>query len=320
MELFNQGKKMIAELKTGDRLDTYCKVIGLDKKNKKDGDPFLMLVLLDKSGKIKGKVWSNVKKYYSLLKAGEIFKFTGTATEYKGELDVRISGIEKAAPGEYDAAEFVEKASFDTDTLMIDIKNIVNESISTDKVKDLIDLLFKKHEAELKFHYGAMNIHHAYPGGLLKHTHALIKSAVFLSEQYDLNKEILVAGALFHDIGKISEFSVVPALNMTVEGGLVGHIVLGNNILLDLASQIKEFPKDILLQIQHLILSHHGEKEYGSPEVPKTREAFALHIIDLLDSKIAIFSELEEKSDSKELFSDYSHVLGRRIFVNDKFE
>jgi 3'-5' exoribonuclease len=163
-----------------------------------------------------------------------------------------------------------------------------------------------------------MNIHHAYPGGLLKHTAALIKLAVFIADQYNLNKELLVTGALFHDIGKLFEFSVVPSLNITIEGGLVGHIVLGNNILLELASKIKDFPKSTLLQIQHLILSHHGEKEYGSPEVPKTKEAFALHIIDLLDSKMAIFGELQEKSDKKELFSEYAHVLGRRILIDDK--
>ena len=109
-----------------------------------------------------------------------------------------------------------------------------------------------------------------------------------------MNKEILVTGALFHDIGKLFEFSVVPSLSITIEGGLAGHIVLGNNILLELASEIEGFPRGILLQIQHLILSHHGEKEYGSPEIPKTREAFAMHIIDLMDSKMAIFSELGE--------------------------
>ncbi len=320
MDLFNQGKKLIEDLKAGDRLDGFCKVIGLEKRNKKDGDPFLMLVLLDKTGKIKAKVWSNVKKYYALLKPGEIYKFTGTVTEYKGELDARISGIEKAAPEEYNVADFVEKASFDTDALVIEIKEILKNNISNPKVNELIELFFKKYENDLKFHYGAMNIHHAYPGGLLKHTSALIKLAVFIAEQYNLNKDILITGALFHDVGKIFEFSVVPSLKMTIEGGLVGHLVLGNNILIDLASEINDFPKGILLQIQHLILSHHGEKEYGSPEVPKTKEAFAMHIIDLLDSKMAIFSELQDKSDSKELFSDFAHVLGRRILINDKFE
>ena len=320
MDLFNQDKKQIEDLKPGDRLDGFCKVIGLDKRNKKDGDPFLMLVLLDKSGKIKAKVWNNVKKYYSLLKPGEIFKFTGTVTEYKGELDVRISGIEKAAAGEYNVADFVEKAAFDTDVLIGEIKEITGRCTSNVKVKELIDLLFNKYEDQFKFHYGAMNIHHAYPGGLLKHTAALIRLAEFIADQYSLNKEILITGALFHDIGKLFEFSVAPSLSITVEGGLVGHLVIGNNILLELASEVGDFPKGILLQIQHLILSHHGEKEYGSPEVPKTKEAFALHIIDLLDSKMAIFNELMDKSDSKELFSEYAHVLGRRILVDDKFE
>ncbi len=318
MNLFENEKKLIVDLKTGDKMDNYCKVLSLDKKNKKDGDPFLMLVLLDSSGKIKAKIWSNVKKYYSLLKAGEIFKFTGTVTEYKGELDVRISGVEKATSKDYDAGDFFEKASFDIEALTLEIKEIVNNSINNNKVGELINLLFKTYEKDFKFHYGAMNIHHAYPGGLLKHTAALIKLAVFIADQYNLNKELLVTGALFHDIGKLFEFSVVPSLNITIEGGLVGHIVLGNNILLELASKIKDFPKSTLLQIQHLILSHHGEKEYGSPEVPKTKEAFALHIIDLLDSKMAIFGELQEKSDKKELFSEYAHVLGRRILIDDK--
>lgn len=316
MNLFDIESKYIAELNTGDTMNNYCKLLSMDKRNKKDGEPFLMLVLTDKSGKIKAKVWNNVKKIYGILKAGEIFKFSGTVTEYKGEKDVRITSVNKADPDKYDISDFVERANFDTGSLITEIKQILEDAIINEKLKELVNLTFKKFEKELKIHYGAMNIHHAYPGGLLKHTAALIKLSAFIADQYKLNKELLVTGALLHDIGKLFEFSVSPALKINIEGGLLGHIVIGNNILLELTSEIENFPKNILLQLQHLILSHHGEKEYGSPEVPKTKEAFALHIVDLLDSRLAIFDELKAKSDKKEVFSEYSHPLGNRILLN----
>jgi len=320
MSLFDLKKKDIGDLEVGDTMDNYCKVLSMDKRNKKDGEPFLTLVLMDKSGKIKAKVWNNVKKIHKLLKAGEVYKFSGMVNEFKGEKDVRITNVIKADPDQYNIKDFIEKPQFDTEIMMKEMKEIFNEVIKNEKLNELIDLVFKRYGEELKNHYGAMNIHHAYTGGLLKHTASLVKLSAFIADQYNLNKEILVTGALMHDIGKIFEFSVTPALKINLEGGLMGHIVIGNNILLELTSEIKDFPKNILIQLQHLILSHHGEKEYGSPEVPKTKEALALHITDLLDSRFAIFDELKEKSDKNELFSEFSHPLGNRILIKNELE
>jgi 3'-5' exoribonuclease len=321
MNFTEQTKKMtIEDLKVGDKFNWYYKIISLEKRSKKDGDAFLTLELMDKTGRVSAKIWENADYFQSLITVGEIYKIEGVVNEFRNQKDIRIFQLQKpqASDTEYNAADYTEQSSFDTEKTYNDVMRLLNDHIQNPFLKDVVTLFSKTFKDQFKNHYGAMKIHHAYIGGLLEHTCAIMKLAVTVADHYQLDKELLLIGALFHDIGKIEEFTSNPAAKMTIAGGLLGHIVLGNAIFTRLAQQIEQFPLDLQLKIQHLIISHHGEKEFGSPELPKIPEAMVLYALDLLDSKLKIFSDVIKMSSEKDDFSEYVPVISRRLLIEKK--
>jgi 3'-5' exoribonuclease len=313
-------KKMIKDFKVGEKIDTYFKVLSLDKKTKKDGNSYLALNVMDKTGQIPAKIWSNADHYFSLIDAGTIYRINGKINEFMNQKEIKVDGIRAVTPADtdYSEADFQEESAFDTQELFDWMITTLKGHIKTPELVKMIDLFVAEYKESYRNHYGAQKIHHAYLGGLLEHTFSMMELAIFCAEHYNLDKELLLMGVLFHDLGKMYEFKISPAVEPTLEGGLLGHLVIGTQKFLELKSKIPNFPEELSIKIQHLILSHHGEKEYGSPEVPKIPEAFALHFIDLMDSKMQIVKEHIEKSETKSLFSDYIHVLGRRILVEKK--
>lgn len=306
----------ISDLRKGENFYELFMVTSFVKRTKRDGNPYLSVLCSDKSGRIEGKVWNNVNQAESILKSGNIYRIKAFVNEYKGKKELRIEGInliDEEKPG-LNIDDFVETPKFDVDLIFDEMIFTLKSKVKEKYIIKLIDLFVEKYGARFKYHFGAQKIHHAYPGGLLKHTNSIIKTLIKLSEQYDIDIDVLLTGALFHDIGKIKEFSVTPSIEITEEGGLLGHIVLGNRIFDELTGDIEEFPRDVAIKIKHLIVSHHGEKEYGSPEIPKTQEALMLHLIDLLDSKFEIFEQNLNLYEGESSFTEYIPIIGRRLF------
>lgn len=318
MTLFDEYRsKPVKDLKAGDRIRNVFKVLKIEKRTKKNGEPFLSLELMDPTGRIGAKIWSQVDTYLSLIRAGELFRFSGSISEYQNQPQLKIESLNPVAEDdpEVNRSDFDEQAPFDVNQAFKEMIETVKAAITSPSLNRLVDEFEGQYGPAFREHYGAQKIHHAYAGGLLKHTHSTIRLALIIADFYGLNRELMAVGALFHDIGKLLEFTRTPAVETTPEGGLIGHIVLGNQIFLELQARIEDFPVDLSLQIRHLIVSHHGEREFGAPEVPKTPEAFALHIIDLLDSKLTIFREAIDAADANSRFSEYNRILGRRLFV-----
>lgn len=313
-------KKYIKDLQVGKPVDGYFKVLSVGKKAKKDGSPFLALEVMDKTGKIPAKIWDNADHYFNILKEGEIYKINGYVNEYMNQKEIKVDTLRSLAPTDKDVNEddFVEKAAFDTEKTFQEMITKLKSHLANPYLLKLTDLFSQEYANRFKDHYGAQKVHHAYIGGLLQHTRSMIQMAIFCADHYSLDKELLIIGVLFHDIGKMFEFSVSPTIDTTLAGGLLGHLIIGNNIFLELKEKIPGFPEELSVKVQHLIISHHGEKEFGSPEVPKIPEAYVLHILDLLDSKLKIFAEAVNSSETKGLFSDYVKVLGRRLYVPPK--
>lgn len=318
MSLFdNQDKQFIRDLKVGQRVDTYYRLMSVEKRAKKDGGSFLTLEWMDRTGKMPAKIWSDAETIYNKLKPGDIFRVNGYVSEYKGVKELNVDSVRSVTSQDkdYDPADFQEKPAFDTGTLFTRFIELIKNNLKNPQLLKLTDLFVEFYGEKFKNHYGAQKIHHAYLGGLLQHTYSMAKLAVMIAQHYSLDKELLLMGVLFHDVGKTFEFTVNPAPESTMEGGLIGHVVISNSIFIDLKNRIPDFPRELSIKIQHLIVSHHGEKEFGSPEVPRIPEAFALHIVDLLDSKMKIVEETVQNSESKGFFTDYVQSLGRRLYL-----
>jgi 3'-5' exoribonuclease len=315
--LFPVRKIWIKDLGVGDKTDTYYKILSVDKKTKKDGNPYLSLMLMDKTGKIPAKIWNNAETHYKAIREGHIYRVNGSVNEFMNQKEIRVESLRAAADTDSDCnpEDFAEQAAFDTEKLFADLIGLMKSNLDSPHLLKLVDLFAEEYGEPFKAHYGAQKIHHAYLGGLLEHTLSMMKVAIYCAHHYHLDKELLIMGVLFHDLGKMYEFNISPTVETTMEGGLLGHLVIGIDKFQQLSAKVAGFPEEMSCKIQHLIVSHHGEKEFGSPEVPKIPEAFVLHVIDLLDSKMKIFEEAIRNSETKGIFSDYVKVLGRRLYV-----
>jgi 3'-5' exoribonuclease len=272
---------------------------------------------MDKSGRMPAKIWNKVDEYYKLIQAGEIYKISGDIKDYKGKKQITVNHLRAIAANDTDfkRADYNETPPFDSAALLAEMFSLLAANLTNPHLLQLVEFFKEEYGPSLQQAYGAQKIHHAFAGGLLQHTYSVLEMALALAHHYGLDKELLLIDALFHDIGKTAEFKTQPALETTLEGGLLGHVIISLTIFLNLKNRITDFPPALSTRIQHVILSHHGEKEYGAPEVPKTREAYLLHLLDLLDSRMNIFSEQIKSGDGQKLFSEFNQALGTRILL-----
>jgi 3'-5' exoribonuclease len=322
MNLFDRapsGRVPLSQLKPGDSLDGYYRVAEVTRRKTATGNDFLILELMDASGRLSAKVWNGVDEYAKLLQAGRPYRFRGDVVEYKGRRDVKVQHIRAvtASDSDFDESALNEPSRVDAAALLGRMAGLLDQHIHEPHLKRLAELFLAERGPEFSRHFGAQKIHHAYGGGLLEHTASVLQLAVTVADQYELDKEVLLIGALFHDIGKLEEFRIDPVPDLTKAGGLLGHIVIGHARFIEFRNRIDGFPEELSLRIQHLLVSHHGEKEFGSPEVPRTPEAMALHVLDLLDSRLNIFREARRTAEPGRIFSDYQGALGTRILLEN---
>jgi 3'-5' exoribonuclease len=309
--------RFIDSLQSGDKVTWYFRIQEIIKKKTKNGDDFLDLTVMDRTGRMPAKIWNHVEEHYQSIKAGEIYKISGEIKDYKGKNQITINSLHPitAADTDCNPADYNETPPFDCAALQERMYSLLAANLTDPYLLKLVQFFKEEYGPPLQQAYGAQKIHHAFAGGLLQHTYSLLEMVLLLAPHYNLDKELLLIGALFHDIGKTAEFRTQPALETTLEGGLLGHVVISLTMFLDLKNRITDFPAALSTRIQHLIVSHHGEKEYGAPEVPKTREAYLLHLLDLLDSRMNIFSEQIRSGDGQKLFSEFNQALGTRILL-----
>jgi 3'-5' exoribonuclease len=316
------GQKMVSDVCENDVVDMKLKVISKRLQESKDGKKFLLLTLTDKTGEIRAIDWFNATENDSKIKINSIVKIRGRVSSYMDRLQINIDKSRDSLivlkEGEYDSDLFISTTKKDVKNMYSEFKSLL-DGIKDESLKALIDVPFKDEEfiGEFIKSPAAIIVHHAYRGGLLEHTLGVMKLCDAISHLYEnVDRDLLLVGAALHDVGKIKEYKMQSyGIERTSEGELIGHIVLGVEMLNEWAKNVPNLSKKSLYHLEHMILSHHGELEWGSPTLPKTLEAMILHHADDLDSKIGQINSLKEKN-SNASWSDYDRYLGRKVMLN----
>ncbi|MCR4376077.1 MAG: HD domain-containing protein [Acidobacteria bacterium] len=279
---------------------------------------YLALVLQDISGEIKAKVFQDVDQLKDEFDAGEFVKIQARGNLFNQRLELVIDKIRRVH-AQRDALEgFREEdcipcAPRPLDEMWQELEAHVAR-VSSPPVRELLTRIITNESDRLRIWPAAQAVHHAYRGGLLEHVLKILDSVIFLADAYGANRDVLVAGAILHDIGKLEELSYGVTTEYSVRGNLVGHITIGAGMVRDVARQIPDFPPDLQLQIEHLILSHHGQRAMGSPVEPMTVEAFILSAVDDLDARIHQVRKHIEADDTDGPFTAYHRRLERVLY------
>ncbi|MBM9605056.1 3'-5' exoribonuclease YhaM family protein [Desulfopila inferna] len=311
--------KYIDSLQEGERIEDIFLVKSSRLAETRAGKAYLLLDLTDKSGEIGGPVWDNAEEIAEICRTGCFIRLKGQVQSYRDKLQLRIEDVAAVAKEDISLTDFVPATNLDLEEMSRQIQKTV-ASVDNSWVRKLLNRFFKKGDIWEKFQTApaAKGIHHAYAGGLMEHCLSMAKVADMLAAHYPgVDRSILLAGVLLHDIGKIMELKEqVGLVDYTSPGRLKGHLVMGSEMVAQEAAKINDFPEELLLQIQHLILSHHGRLEFGSPAVPMTPEAFVLSFIDDLDSKMNLIEQLRRKRKDKGVqWTEYQRSLERFLFL-----
>ncbi|MCM1542970.1 MAG: HD domain-containing protein [Blautia sp.] len=298
--------KYIKEFKEGDRVfDIYlCK--HKQSAVTKNGKNYENVILQDKTGTIDAKVWEPSNPGINDYNALDYIEVYGDVNNYQGNLQVSIKRIRVCREEEYEPADYLPVSSKEIEPMYQELLGLIN-SVENPYYKGLLEAFFVKDEnfvKAFKKSSAAKTVHHGFVGGLLEHTLSVAKLCDYYCTAYPvLKRDLLLTAAICHDIGKIREISPFPENDYTDDGQLLGHIVMGSQMVAERAAKIEGFPHTLLTQVQHCILAHHGKYEFGSPKIPALMEALALNYADDTDAKLETFKEiLENNKDNKGWF------------------
>ena len=311
--------KFIAELKENDHVLGHYLCKFKQSLKTRTGKTYYSIKLQDKTGTVDAKVWELTNDIQD-FNEGDMIKIDATALSYQNEIQIKIHKLRRSQEGEYVMSDYIPTTDKNIDEMYGQIVDLVN-SIENTYIKTLLENILIKDQARaaaLKSHSAAKAMHHSYMGGLLEHILAVAQICDFMSSRYRyVNRDLLLAGALLHDIGKIYELSPMPQNEYTDDGQMLGHIIIGVEIVVVETMKIENFPHEIASLIKHLIISHHGEFEFGSPKLPSTAEALLLHYADNIDAKLKTIEEVLDKDTTPGPWAGYHKALARYIRNSD---
>ena len=307
----------ISNMKAGDKVGTSFLVSEKNLAYSQKGSPYLNLRLKDRTGELDGKVWDKAIELDGYFRKGDIVYIVGRLLSYKNNLQLSVLEVRKMGEDDVDPADFFPTAARDADDMFSDLMVYVGQ-IQTSCLRDLLLAFFADEQIVARFKRApaAKGFHHVYLGGLLEHTLSVVRLLDLAAVHYPgANRDLLIAGGILHDIGKIHEFHYDRLIDYSDAGRLVGHIVMGVEMLDARIAGIEGFPESLAMELRHLILSHHGTLEFGSPKRPKTLEALIVHYIDDLDAKVNAFQTfVGGTADSESNWTPYHRLFERYIY------
>jgi 3'-5' exoribonuclease len=288
----------------------------------RSGKPYLMLTLADRSGEIEARLWENAETFLKACEPGNLVQISGQAQLFREALQVKIDSVLPVDKKDVDIRLFLRGSRKSIAKMTADLMALI-KTVKDPFCRKLLLKLFGDSSFIEEFQQSpaAKTMHHAYLGGLLEHTLAVTQLADILADFYPgLDRDLLVTGALLHDIGKTRELEYgAHLIDYTDRGRLVGHLVLGTEMVQAAVNTIPDFPQDLATRLTHLILSHHGRYEFGSPALPMISEAFVLHFLDDLDAKMNFLDRLgEQMPEPGYRWTDFQRTLERFLFVKGR--
>ena len=315
-------RRYVNELAHGDSVEELYLVADKQVRSNRQGNLYLQLDLRDKTGAINARLWNVTDDLANSFESGDYLQAKGKVQLFQGALQIILSQIRPVSSSSVDADEFLPRSSRNIAALLSQLREGLL-SISDPYLRALAECFLMDEPLLAKFAKAPAGVraHHAYQGGLLEHVTTMLIIARRIADLYpDLNRDLLLIGVFLHDIGKIHELSYEKGFSYTDEGQLIGHLVMGVEMLAEKTRQVETligepFPPELLLRIKHMILSHHGELQYGSPKEPMTLEAVALYYLDNLDSKVNAFArEIREDPHRDSRWTQFNVNMNRRLF------
>lgn len=313
--------KLLRELNEGEKFAGFAILRRLDMRQRKDGSPYLVLEFADRSGRIGGKVWDHVEEFRKVLSVGKIVKLMGSITTYQEQKEIHIERLRPAVPEDaVDRFRLMPVSDRPVEEMKRHLRRLV-EGITQPQIRTFLRAFFE--DATISERYfqapAGKQWHHCYLGGLAEHSLNMAEVLLKISESYPhANRDLLVAGALLHDIGKIEELEWKTVIDYTDRGRLLGHIVIGQEILNAHQEKFREIPEELRLHLEHLVLSHQGTKEQGSPVEPMTLEAILLYLADEMDSKANAFNRIIQRSrEQGDRWTEWVQLLNRFLYAGE---
>jgi 3'-5' exoribonuclease len=291
-------------------------------KPKKSGEPYLALTLADRCGQIEAKMWDNVEDALDAFEQDDFLKVKGLLNKYKNRFQITVHKLRRMADSEVDFADYLPKTTKNIDELWLTLAEFVS-SFQDQHLKAVVEAFMSDPEIATAYRSApaAKTLHHAYIGGLLDHVLSLFRSCDLVCRNYpQINRDLLLTGAFLHDIGKIHELAYTRSFSYTSRGQLLGHMIIELEMLQAKIAAIPGFPDELKTLLEHLIISHHGQYEFGSPKLPMFPEALMLHYLDDLDSKMeSMRAHFEREAETDSNWTSYNSSLGRVLLNTAKF-
>jgi len=312
----------ISELQANQTVHGTFLVAYKDIRQKKGGDPYLTLTLSDRTGDLDARMFDNAAEVLDTFERDDFVRVKGLLQVFHNRPQLTIHKIQPIADSEVDTSDYFPVSKRDRDEMFRELQSWI-ASVTNPHLKALLDAIFADESIAVPYRSApaAKTVHHNWIGGLIEHVLSMCQVARFAAAHYpDIDFDLLLAGVILHDLGKIRELSYTRSITYTTQGQLIGHILIGIGIVEEKLRQVPDFPARLRDLLLHMILSHHGALEFGSPKVPLFPEALLLHYIDNLDSKMECMHSLIEKDRTVEgEWTAYSSALDRSALKKSKF-
>jgi 3'-5' exoribonuclease len=316
------NRRFVQQLADGDNLEEVYLVVDKQLRANRNGNLFIQLELRDRTGSISARLWNAAEPLFRSFEAGDFLLIKGKVQLFQGALQIILNHLNRVAPEQVALDDFLPHTEQDVSKLYERLRTLLRK-INNPHLRALSECFLMDEEFVRPFCKAPAGIrnHHAYIGGLLEHVVTMLDAAERIAPLYpELNRDLFMMGVFLHDIGKVRELNYERTFGYSDEGQLVGHIVIGVEMLDEHVRQVPDltgepFPAELLLRLKHLIVSHHGTHEFGSPRLPMTPEGIALHFLDNFDAKLHTFTrDIREDSNASSAWTPFNQSLQRRLF------